>query len=433
MESKKQQNWIMKAGAILILIGALSIFPENGTWIHTALQITFIVGCIVFIIGGRWVKKGKNSTVAAALILFATLPISGAAQDYSQQVKAFEESFHQKDISVIQPFLSDSLKFNPLPIQNTLPVLGNIVTQLPSLNGIEILNAEKGKVKVNYDFEQLGKSESYIHFDTKGKIKRIEFVDNLIKQQMDQQRKMQSSVQAPQPDMIDFTYSKKKVEFPSKDGLIISADLYEVDPDLPVVVLFHQAGYNKYEYADIAPRLNKIGFNALAIDQRAGGSFAGKQNETNNRAMHNGIENIEFLDAMQDMESAIDYLADRYQKKVIVWGSSYSSGLALHIATQNKKVKAVISFSPGDYFGKSFPSLKTVLPKIEQPFLVTSSREEADELTKLLSEVDQSDLRSQYIPESEGFHGSKALWIDQDGAEEYWAAVTSFLDKITQN
>ena len=206
--------------------------------------------------------------------------------------------------------------------------------------------------------------------------------------------------------------------------------MYEIDPDKPVILLAHQGGYNKYEYADIAPRLNEMGFNALAIDQRSGGSFADKQNKTYSRAAQNGIENIQFADAAQDIESAIEYLADKYQQKIIVWGSSYSSSLALHVAENNENVKAVISFSPGDYFGEAFPSLKTVLPKISQPFLVTSSREEADALKGLLSDVNQSNMQLQFIPESDGFHGSRALWIDQEGAEEYWAAVRSFLEEI---
>ena len=423
----------MKTGSLLILLGALSIFTENDTWIHTTLQIVFIAGCILFVYGGSLAKKGKNSTIAACLIVLFTLPVTGHAQDYSHHIEAFEESFHQKEISVIKPFLSDSLKFAPLPIQNTVPVLTNILTNLPKLNTIQIVSTENGLVKVKYDFELLGISESHIRFDADGKIVQIEFVDDIIRQQIEQQRKMQSSVQAPKPDKILFSYSKENVEFPSKDGLIISAELYEVNPEKPVILLFHQGGYNKYEYADIAPRLNNMGFNAVAIDQRSGGSFADKHNETYNRAVENGIENIEFADAAQDIEAAIDYFADAYQQQVIVWGSSYSSGLVLHSAAQNKNVKAVISFSPGDYFGEELPSLKSVLPKIEQPFFVTSSNEEAGQLKELLHNVDQNNLQLQFIPESDGFHGSRALWIDQDGADEYWNAITAFLNEITSS
>jgi len=47
----------MKAGSILILIGALSIFPENDSWMHTTLQIVFIAGCVLFVYGGSFAKK----------------------------------------------------------------------------------------------------------------------------------------------------------------------------------------------------------------------------------------------------------------------------------------------------------------------------------------------------------------------------------------
>ena len=38
-----------------------------------------------------------------------------------------------------------------------------------------------------------------------------------------------------------------QVEFPSEDGVIITADLYaaHVDPKTPFIVLFHQAGWSR--------------------------------------------------------------------------------------------------------------------------------------------------------------------------------------------
>ena len=104
MERFKKQNWQMKTGAILILIGGLSIFPENDTWIHTTLQIIFVAGCILFVYGGSLTKKSKNSTIAAVLITLFALPANVSAQDYSESIKAFETSFHQKDISIIKIF-----------------------------------------------------------------------------------------------------------------------------------------------------------------------------------------------------------------------------------------------------------------------------------------------------------------------------------------
>lgn len=61
MERFKKQNWQMKTGSLLILLGALSIFPENDTWIHTSLQVIFVAGCILFVYGGSIAKNRLNS------------------------------------------------------------------------------------------------------------------------------------------------------------------------------------------------------------------------------------------------------------------------------------------------------------------------------------------------------------------------------------
>ena len=63
------------------------------------------------------------------------------------------------------------------------------------------------------------------------------------------------------------------------DGVSISALVYEATHPKGVILLFHQAGSSKAEYATIAPRLAAAGFTALAIDQRSGGSLYGP-NET---------------------------------------------------------------------------------------------------------------------------------------------------------
>jgi|GEM_PF-213847 len=450
LQKLKQLTLVQIIGSLFILVSgtlvitkisgvASEVDPINNRWsfYDNWSSYLFLAGAFLYCSPSKIkkLKKLKKSTVSPLLIictLFLFAP-GVSAQNYTKQVEALAESFNAKNIDPVKAYLSADLQFGPIPAANTPAILSNMVTKFPTLNSLEIVESKKGEAIVQYNFVQLGENESSILFDEEGKITKIEYLEEIVLEQIRTQQRLQNSVQAPKPKKIDFPFSKKVVEFPSKDGLIISGDLYEIDPDKPFILLAHQGGYNKYEYADIAPRLNEMGFNAFAIDQRSGGSFAGKQNETYNRAVKNGIENIQFTDAAQDIESAIDFLADKYQQKIIVWGSSYSSGLALHIAEKNTNVRAVISFSPGDYFGESLPSLKTVLPKIEQPFLVTSSGEEADALKSLLSDVDQSNLQLQFIPESDGFHGSRALWIDQQGAEEYWDAVTSFLNSINQN
>ena len=71
------------------------------------------------------------------------------------------------------------------------------------------------------------------------------------------------------------------VSFVASDKVTIFADYYGgPDPGRPLILLFHQAGSNRTEYAPIAPMLTSLGFDALAIDQRSGGSLWGHANET---------------------------------------------------------------------------------------------------------------------------------------------------------
>ncbi|MGY8687411.1 MAG: hypothetical protein ACKVHP_06705, partial [Verrucomicrobiales bacterium] len=76
------------------------------------------------------------------------------------------------------------------------------------------------------------------------------------------------------------------VSFDSQDGLEVTADLFMAheNPETPFILLFHQAGFSRGEYREIAPRLNQLGFNCMAIDQRSGNAANGVTNETAQRA-----------------------------------------------------------------------------------------------------------------------------------------------------
>lgn len=373
-------------------------------------------------------RELRIQKIVAVLIFMFSLSMHISAQDYSKQISAFKQSFIEKSTEKLNSYLSSELKFDPVPISSTPAIMTNVLTQFPKLNSITIIESEKGKAKVKYDFEALDVSESYIHFDAANKIVRIELIENLIKQQMDAQKKQQpKSIKQPTPGELAEKYPAKKVEFKSEDGLLVTGNLYEIGKDNPIILLCHQARYNKFEYADIAPKLNDLGYNCLAIDQRSGGTFAEKPNETSERATKKGITDITYIDAEQDINAAVNYLNKKYNKKVTVWGSSYSSGLALYVSASNDNVNASISFSPGDYFDKKEVTLTKTITSIEKPFFITSSKAEAPGENLLLKDVALSKSKVHFIPESPGFHGSKALWTNQEGAEEYWNAIRGFL------
>ncbi|MGZ2369094.1 hypothetical protein ACXR6G_04865 [Ancylomarina sp. YFZ004] len=216
------------------------------------------------------------------------------------------------------------------------------------------------------------------------------------------------------------------VEFNSLDSLKISSHLYKIDDNSPVILLCHQARFNKFEYAGIAERLNKMGFNCLAIDQRSGGPIGDKQNLTYLRARKRN-KSVDYIDAEPDMRAAILYLSEKFNSKVILWGSSYSSTLALYLAAEMEQVSTVLSFSPGNYLSDKKGSLIDVLKDFEKPMFLTSSKHEAKGVSQLLDKHKLTKNQIQFIPEGNGHHGSRALWINQVGGEEYWLAVALFL------
>ena len=94
----------------------------------------------------------------------------------------------------------------------------------------------------------------------------------------------------------------KTVEIQSLDKLKITADVYapHADKKTPFIVLCHQAGWSRGEYREIAPRLNKMGFNCIAIDQRSGRAVNKVANQTTKRAAA-AKKATGFLDAEQDL------------------------------------------------------------------------------------------------------------------------------------
>jgi len=217
------------------------------------------------------------------------------------------------------------------------------------------------------------------------------------------------------------------LEFPSLDGLTISASSFEMIPSEQYIVLCHQAGYSRGEYREIARELNKFGYNCLAIDQRSGKECNDMINETAHRA-NKEKKKTDYMDAEQDIIAAVDFVFNKTQKPVILWGSSYSASLALKIAKGNDKVKAVVAFSPGEYLkGTKVAELAAALDK---PVFATGAKKEMKEIEALFTGT-AADKKTIFSPAGEGIHGSSALWISTENNAEYWDAVKAFLSAQT--
>jgi len=223
----------------------------------------------------------------------------------------------------------------------------------------------------------------------------------------------------------------QRIEFPSDDGLAITADMYLLEnSEAPFIVLFHQAGWSRGEYLEIAPKLNSLGFSCMAIDQRSGKSVNDVDNETAIRAKKEGKPSS-YTDAVPDLLAALKYVRYKYSPKTVIgWGSSYSSALILKLAGDDPKlVDGILSFAPGEYFeklGKPSDWITTSARNISVPVFITSAREEKPNWINIYNSI-KSDKKEMFIPETAGNHGSRALWEKFEDSESYWKAVKKFL------
>ncbi|MEN8248001.1 MAG: alpha/beta fold hydrolase [Bacteroidota bacterium] len=227
---------------------------------------------------------------------------------------------------------------------------------------------------------------------------------------------------------------KKTISFESADGITITADLYMThDKTAPLIVLFHQARWSRGEYEEIAPRLNLLGYNCMAVDLRSGGEVNGVVNQTTISA-EKAMKETRYIDSYPDIDAAVKYAKQYFAEgKLIIWGSSYSSALALRYAGEHTDlIDAVLSFSPGEYFksqGKTATYITEGAAKITAPVFITSAKGEKAGWWKIYEAI-PSESKYYFLPETAGNHGSRALWSKFGDSLRYWDAVEKFLETI---
>ncbi len=221
------------------------------------------------------------------------------------------------------------------------------------------------------------------------------------------------------------------ITFPTTDNLTVTADLYWTgDANAAFILLFHQADYSRGEYLEIAPKLNARGYNCLAIDQRSGGGVNDIINETYKAAKAAGLL-TSYTDAYADLQSALSYVESTYApKKLIVWGSSYSSSLSLILASEHpNEIAAVLAFSPGEYFKLDGKKVADYAANITQPAFITSAKSEGKSWRGIADQI-KSAGSVFFVPEGNGRHGSSALFEKTANSAEYWTAVEQFLASL---
>ncbi len=212
------------------------------------------------------------------------------------------------------------------------------------------------------------------------------------------------------------------VTFAAADGVVVHAD-YKGQEGRTLIVLFHQAGSSLHEYDPIAPRLQALGFDTLAVSQRSGGTLFGGVNETADGAGGPA----DYLEAYPDMETALAFARTK-AARVVVWGSSYSSSLVFKLASDHPEgIVALLSFSPGEYFGAAY-SVAGAAAGVQAPVFVTSASDAGEVSAAKAIVTAVPGVATHFVPKH-GTHGSSTLREDQNpqGTVENWAAVQAFL------
>lgn len=226
--------------------------------------------------------------------------------------------------------------------------------------------------------------------------------------------------------------SAEPVTLTAADGVKVAGVHTSVEKPKALILLFHQAESGKDEYATIAPRLATWGYASLRIDQRAGGELFGGNATAKGIGVKPGhvASPAEYLAARPDLEAALAW-AEAKKLPVILWGSSYSASLAFLLAAAHPEVRAVMAFSPGEYFDDK-ALVRTAAAKVRAPVFVTSAKDghEIDAARDILAAVPGA--KEQFVPKLGGVHGSSTLLRakNPEGSEPVWSAVIAFLQKV---
>ncbi len=221
---------------------------------------------------------------------------------------------------------------------------------------------------------------------------------------------------------------KETVTFTAADGLTVTADEYIMARDYPYILLFHEQESSRGEFSVIAKKLCKMDYNCLAVDMRNGGSVNFVSNETVKRCREIrcpvGVNDVEL-----DMLAAIDYAYERSGRPVILFGSCANASLSLKVAAQHEHVRAVVAFSPGEYFLPQI-SIQDTISGLKKPVFVSSSLSELPYVSQLVSGIDKNYVTLFEPKLGEGGRGTVSLTTNSTNHSEYWLALLLFFKDL---
>ncbi|MCQ2959011.1 MAG: dienelactone hydrolase family protein [Bacteroidales bacterium] len=221
-------------------------------------------------------------------------------------------------------------------------------------------------------------------------------------------------------------FGQKSISFQAEDHVEVFADYYETFAESnKYMLMFHQAEYSRGEFQQIAERMIKLDFNCIAVDLRQGNEVNFVNNETALKAKQEKF-NITLLSCEKDILAAINYVysIDPYAQ-IFLMGSSFSGSLCLKVAKDRSDIKAVIAYSPGEFF--SSLSITQYIKGLKVPTYIGCAQNEYSYVSQLAEGIESTKFVL-FKPEgSNGLHGAQTLWWDSDTREECWLSLLFFL------
>lgn len=224
---------------------------------------------------------------------------------------------------------------------------------------------------------------------------------------------------------------KSKIEFYSKDSLILTADHYFSDKEYPYILFFHSENSSRGEFESIAYRFTKMHYNCLAVDLRTGDKFGYVKNESVPRDSGSFIDR-RLKNGEQDILAAIEFAQTLTDKNLILFGSSSSASLSLKVATELTNIDAVMALSPGEYFKPDF-SIQNMAPEFKIPIFIAGNKIEEPYLKDIFFEL-KDEYKSLVNPsENSVGRGAELLSEENPANNEYWMAVLIFIKTLNEN
>ncbi len=221
---------------------------------------------------------------------------------------------------------------------------------------------------------------------------------------------------------------KSKVSFYSEDGIKITADHYYSKKSNPYIILLHQEGASRGEFDSIADRFIKMNYNCLAVDLRSGDRYGFTVNETALEARENSLS-TSLMESIKDVRASVEYVKKMSDHPVILLGSSFSASLAIIAAKADTAVKAVVAFSPGEFF-LPVTEIKNELQDFNKPIFAGFSEEEAPYVREMFSLSTSNKISLFYPSYNAGKRTAEALLSSNDSNDEYWLALLIFLRSL---